>query len=214
MYGQKEPSAKEKYKDFAILHLDSLKKNGALIVILKSKSRAVEAYEKAGNTKIAEEMMNNIKKQNRYLYKSYIAFWKFCPVFFIYAKDLDDFNKGKRTNIFVDSTYNINNDITMNLPFYIFNEFGTYYEVQNKDHDYAPGKWKNTNYENYDPSTGIPVKSDCIVVKDKLMRQYRFPFPNYVQSWGSLPGMKKAVDNLNNRFKTAFEKGFDINAAF
>jgi hypothetical protein len=46
------------------------------------------------------------------------------------------------------------------------------------------------------------------------MRQYRFPFPNYVQTWGSLPGMKKAVDNLNNRFKTAFEKGFDINAAF
>jgi hypothetical protein len=87
-------------------------------------------------------------------------------------------------------------------------------DLETQFHTYAPGKWKNTNYENYDPSTGIPVKSDCIVVKDKLMRQYRFPFPNYVQTWGSLPGMKKAVDNLNNRFKTAFEKGFDINAAF
>lgn len=214
LVAQTQKDAVESYKMFARMHIDSLKKNGAVLVILKSKSRAIEAYEKSGNTKVANEMMEKLQVQNTRMMKAYRSFWNFCPIYFIYSNELNAFNSGVRDHIFVDSTMKISSTIQMQAPFYIFHDYGTFYEVQNKSHDSAPGKWKNTEYSNYDSSEGVPVKSDCIVVRDKLMRQYRYPFPDYIQTWGSLTGLKKAIEILNARFTNTYKLGFDINAAF
>lgn len=204
----------EKYKTFATAHLDSLKNQGAIIVLLKSKSRAIEAYEKAGNQKVADEMMEHNNILNKRLIKAYKMYWNFCPVYFMYNKDIEAFNNGQRDSIFLDSTLHTSTSIHFTKSFYIFHDYGTFYEIQNKEHDTAPSKWKIDSYKNFNPSEGVQVKSDCIVVKDKMMYQYRYPFPDYVQTWGSMSGIKKAIELLNSRFINASKLGFDINAAF
>lgn len=207
-------SAFEKYKQFAKLQLDSLKTNGAVVVLLRSKSRSVEAYEKAGNTALAADLMKQINKQNKTLYVSYKMGWNQCPVYFIYNHQLKELQNGVRSGIFVDSTMSTSNTITLTQPYFIILDYGSFYEVQNREYNDKPGKWKSDSYQNYDPNEGTPVKSDCIVVKDRYMKQFRYPFPDYIQTWGTNNGIKKAVATLNNRFKVAFAKGVDINSAF
>lgn len=214
IFSQVQKSSIESYKTFATAQLDSLKNNGALIVILKSKTRAIEAYENAGNKAVAKEMLDKLQIQNKKIVRAFRQYWTFCPLYFVYSKNLVDIHSGRRDSIFVDTTMQINNNISLEKPFYIFFDYGTFYEIQNKSHDSAPSKWKDDQYKNFDPSEGIPVKSDCIVVKDKKMCQFRYPFPDYAQTWGTNNGIKRAAEILNTRFKNAYKLGFDINAAF
>ena len=63
-FSQKQKDTTNTYKYYARQQLDTLKKQGAVIILLKSKTRAMEAYEKAGNLKLVNELTEKMNKQN------------------------------------------------------------------------------------------------------------------------------------------------------
>ena len=194
------------YKKFITLQLDSLKNNGTLIVILKSKSKAIEAYEKAGNTKVVNEMMADNLKLNTLLYKSFSRYWTFCPIHFIYANDLKTFASNPAAKVFLDSNLKYDTAIQLKVPFFLYLDYGNYFEKQVGIYDTKPGSWKAKEYTNFDPSEGVPVKRSCLVIKDKEFKLFRVPFPAYAQYWTN---MFTTVQIFNNRFIEAFKEGFD-----
>jgi hypothetical protein len=197
------------YRNFAYGQIDSLKKQGALIVVLASNSRRIEAYEKAGKKKIADEMRAETAFTNRYLIHAFKTRFSFCPVYFIAGEKLNEFRKGKTSGVFTDSSGKIDANITFTKPFYMIVEYGTVFEIQNKKSDWEPGKFKPETVGNLDPADGSPAAEECLVIKDRQLFQYRFPFPYFAQVKFGTKTMDGVVERLNVRFFNFYQRKQD-----
>jgi len=197
------------YRSFAYGQIDSLKNQGALIVVLASNSRRIEAYEKAGKRKIADDMRAETALTNRYLIHAFKTRFSFCPVYFIAGEKLNAFRKGNINGVFTDSSGRIDASISFNRPFYMLVEYGTVFEIQNKKSDWEPGKFKPENVGNLDPAEGSPAAEECLVIKDRQLFQYRFPFPYFAQVKFGTKTMDSVVERLNVRFFNFYQRKQD-----
>ncbi len=203
---QKDSSSINKYKIFAQTHIDSLKKQGCIILVLRSNSRSINAYVKAGKTKLAEEMKKEVRITNRYLVRAFYKNWSFCPVYFIQGDSLQSFMKKPEARVFTDTTLKPDPNIVCQQKFRIYIEFGTLFEIQNKDSDWNPSSFKSEWIGNLDPANGTPVVEDALVVKDANLFQYRAPFPYFSQVKFGIKTVEQSVIRLNDRFWNFYNK--------
>ena len=124
------------YKDRASQTLRMLR-NGAVIVRLKTSSKSVDAYRKAGQNEIADRIEADRRKQNEKMYRAFERSFTFCRVYFIYAKETDQFLKGDR-GIFLNSKLEHDPAIVLNDTNFVFCEYGSaesFSKFQNQGHN-------------------------------------------------------------------------------
>lgn len=206
IHAQSDSITKNAYKLFAQSQIDSLKSHGCVILILRSNSRSIKAYENAGKTKLAEEMKKEVRITNKFLVRAFYKNWSFCPVYFILGDSLKSFLADNTARVFTDTTLRLDTNIQCIQKFRLFIEYGTLYEVQNKESDWQPSSFKSDVVGNIDPSNGTPVVEDALVVKDANLFQFRYPFPYFAQVKFGIKTVEQSVIRLCDRFWNFYNK--------
>ena len=188
-------------KTYARQEVLTLQKEGAVIVILKGKTRAMEAYEKAGKTAIVEEMSKKIAKTNRALMQAFNHYWDFCPVFYLYNDDIATFQKNNGASVFIDSMLKMSTNISFHRTYHVYIDFGSYYVPSSNTSDMKRSKTNaQPQVKVADPSESSQTVEECLVVKDKDLNQFISPYPNRSVSIMGSRDMNNLVAALNRRF--------------
>lgn len=199
-YSQSDSISSDK-KSFAKEQLLTLKKEGAVIVLLKGTTRAMEAYEKAGKIEIVTEMNKKIEKTNFSLIHAFRTYWKFSPVYFMINDDLSAFQKNINANVFVDSLQKPIPLQALTQSYHVFMDFGSYYVPSENTSDSKPTKWdKKHPHKIADPTESNQVLEECLVVKDKDLNQFLSPYPNRSASIMGSRDLDNLVAALNRHF--------------
>ncbi len=177
-------------KDLGRQYITQLKDGGALIVRLKSRDKNIAAYRNSGNTAIAEEMEEKDRTLNRQIMNAFNTQFRFCPVYFIYARNSKKFMEGAR-NIFVNEGLREDSAIEFNHSFFLFVDFGT--ALLNESVN-------SYTYTNQVQEGSTPGNSQSYIVLDNDFKQLHSPFPyqtmlNFLES----NPHQKAVARLNKK---------------
>lgn len=191
---------------YARQQLLMLQKEGTVIVLLKGKTRAMEAYEKAGKTLLVEDMKKKIATTNRTLVRAFNKYWKFSPVLYMYNDDIATLQKNGASKVFVDSLLKPSPFISLTQSYYVFMDYGSYYIPSNNTSENQPTKWKKNQEETVqDPTQSNQSITECLVVKDKNLNQFLAPYPNRSASIMGSKDMNNLVAALNRRFEAFLE---------
>ncbi len=177
-------------KDLAHQYITQLKSGGALIVRLKARDKNIAAYRNSGNIKVAEEMEEADRKTNRVMMDAFRTQFRFCPVYFMYARHSRDFVSGKR-NVLVNEGLREDTSILFNHDFFLFVDFGTSMINESKN---AYTQTRQTQ------EGSTPGNSEAYVVLDTAFRQLHSPFPYHTMlNFLETNAHQKAVARLNRK---------------
>lgn len=166
------------YKDFSKLRhhvayaqIAELKKNGALLVRLKTNKNTIARLKAAGNNDLATQVEKETEVRNKIIMASYKLEFTFCPVYFFFS-DVSDSVKHKRLDgIFLDSTLNQNSSIVCNKSFYLIADEGVLY---NSSLGLVSEDKAEKAIEKGTPSREVPI-----VIKNRYFIQLHKPFPYF-----------------------------------
>lgn len=166
------------YKDFSKLRhsvayaqIAELKKNGALLVRLKTNKNTIARLKAAGNNDLATQVEKETEVKNKIIMASYKLEFTFCPVYFFFS-DVSDSVKHKRLDgIFLDSTLNQNSSIVCDKAFYLIADEGVLY---NSSLGLVPEDKAESASEKGTPSREVPI-----VIKNRYFIQLHKPFPYF-----------------------------------
>jgi hypothetical protein len=154
-------------KDLGRQFVTQLKNGGALIVRLKSRDKNIAAYRNSGNNAIADEMEETDRKLNRQIVNAFKTQFRFCPVYFIYARNSRKFFEGAR-NVLVNEGLREDSTIEFNHTYFLFVDFGTSL-INESVNSYT--------YTNKVQEGSTPGNSQSYVVLDTDFKQLHAPFP-------------------------------------
>jgi len=154
-------------KDLARQYITQLKSGGALIVRLKSRDKNIAAYRNSGNNAIADEMEETDRKLNRQIMNAFTTQFRFCPVYFIYARSSKKFMEGAR-NVFLNEGLREDSTIVFNHSFFLFVDYGT--ALLNESVN-------SYTYTNQMQEGSTPGNSQSYTVLDTDFKQLHAPFP-------------------------------------
>ncbi len=146
-------------------------KEGALVVRLKTNQKLIDALNKQGKPTLAEEKRLEQYAINLNTMRAYLANYTFSKIYFINSYSSDSLLNGTRTNIFLDTTLNVDPKIVMNEKFYLLAERDYAY---NSSIGFVPEDSARIQTEK-----GNAVKEVPIVIKNKYGHQLKGPFPYY-----------------------------------
>ena len=174
-------------RDKASQTLRSLR-NGAVIVRLKTNLKSIDAYRKAGQPDIADRIEADRKKQNQKMYRAFQNNFLFCKVYFIYANETEEFNKGNH-KVFLNEDLQHDTTIVFTDTNFVFCEYGSV-EAFSKFDDYkAPavgtgglGTYVDAKTNRIQDSVSFrtstsPATTSGLVFLDKELHQLHRPFP-------------------------------------
>lgn len=173
----KDPEQFEKFRkrrmSIANWQINELKKNGAIVVRLKTNKTLINDLIAQGKTDLAAEKEKEQYVINANTYAAYKDYLKFCKVYFIFSNSSDSLLNGARSGIFLDSTLKVDPSITMNEKFYLLAE---------RDYGYN----SSIGFVAEDTArkvveAGNPVKEMAVVLKNKYGHQLKQPFPYAVK---------------------------------
>lgn len=177
--------------------INLLKKEGVLLVRLKTNANTINRLKNAGNIDLATQVERETYLNNKAIVRAYNKEFNFCPVYFFYSNYSDSVKHKKLDNIFVDSTLSVNPSIVCNASFYLIAEQGSIYEsslgiVSESQAPYAIEK-------------GIASKEMAIVVKNRYFIQLHKPFP-YYQAGYSIKKYGEFVKKFNKELQSFYTK--------
>lgn len=140
-----------------------IKKDGAIIFYLKSDSMRGSILRKYGDTANALKFERNARELNERLVKSFRKDFKFCPVYFIDAYQVENFIKDKNLRRFYNDELQIDTSIIVKEKNLIYASL---------DYDYIISK--NGGYKSITPI-------DMIALKDSTLSPIPYPFPYSTQ---------------------------------
>ena len=162
-------------KDKAEYYIQSLKNNGALIVLLNLDLKKIELYRNSGNDKLANKLEENLLKDNLSYANSFLDsdVFNFCKVYITDAKNLKLILDGVTENIFLNKDLKVDSSIVLKENFYLFAREGVFYET----------RYENPNFNTQKKIvTSTPVVQDAMVIYGVDNVQVIDPFPNYVRT--------------------------------
>jgi len=178
-----------------------LKKDGALLVRLKTNTNTIQRLKNAGNIDLATQVEREAQLTNKAIIRAYNKEFKFCPVFFFYSDYSDSVKHQHLETIFVDSTLSINSSIVCKASFYLIAEQGSIYDsslgiVSEAQAPMAIEK-------------GTASKEVAIVVKNRYFIQLHKPFPYYQQGYAI-----KKYPEFVKKFNKELEDFYTKNSSF
>jgi hypothetical protein len=185
----------EDQKAIAVEQAEQLQQ-GALVVRLKTKSRNISAYREAGLDEVADRIKEEQRIENNYIVRSFIEYFDFAPVYFIFTSYTDSLLGGVRKGIFLDQNLEIVDSILMDESFFLFAERGPVdRKVYVDDRDLSKGFTYDSN----------PTITDALVIRDSDLNQLFSPFPYYVTAPMKDDKFFVAVKKLDNRLNKLLE---------
>jgi hypothetical protein len=145
-------------------------KTGALVVRLKTDTLLIDNLKKIGRNDLVTKKRLETAAVNLNIIRAFRDKYKFSPVYFIYSHYSDSLLNGKRENIFIDTTLQINPSITMKEKFYLLAESDRAY---NSTIGFVPEDSARVISEKGSASSVIYP----IVIKNKYGHQLKKPFP-------------------------------------
>lgn len=189
--GQNENSNNQDYKDkdqherflrrrkaVANWHINELRKNGAIVVRLRTNQLAINGLLKAGKKDEALYLAAQTYAINKNTMMAYIENFKFCPVYFIYSSSSDTLLQGARRGFFLDTALSVNAAIEMKERFYLIAERDYSYNSSIGFVSEAEAKLITEN--------GTAVKQMAIILKNKYGHQLKNPMPHEVRENSNL----------------------------
>jgi hypothetical protein len=187
-------------KAYVQQQLDSLHRYGAVIVLLKGNTRAMEAYQKAGQSKVVEEITKKNNKINQLLIHAFTYQWRYCPVYFMMNDDIATLQSNPQSAVFVDSQLHHNPSIILPKDYFVFMDFGTYYVPSVNESNSKSSDWKSKNNTTHNPTESNETVEECLIVKDRNLNQFLPPYPRRSVSIMGSRDMEAIVAALNKRF--------------
>lgn len=177
--------------------INLLKKEGALLVRLKTNSNTINRLRAAGNIDLATQVERETQLNNKTIIRAYNKEFKFCPVYFFYSDCSDSVKHKSLTGIFLDSTLSINSFIVCNATFYLVAEQGSIYDssLGIVSESQAPKAIEK----------GTAAKEVAIVVKNRYFIQLHKPFPYYQQGY-SIKKYSEFVKKFNKELQDFYTK--------
>lgn len=199
-FAQTNDSTKHyRYKDFTVTNLETdtqtlrerasstlveLHNNGAVIVRLKTSTKSIAAYRKAGQNDVAERIEKDLRKQNERIYDAFTSHFYFCKVYFIYSNDTKAFLEGNKS-VFLNSDLEKDPSITPTFTDdnFIFCEYGSpeaFSGFQTTEHYRGVGgELRSNRVLDTLPTrtTTSPATTSGLFFLDKTGRQLLRPFP-------------------------------------
>lgn len=145
-------------------------KDGALIVRLNFKRKAINALEQSGNMAGAERIRLEQEQENLEIMAAFKSYYKFSPVYFISYDSTRAALNGKRSGYFLNEQLQVDPSISMNKDFFLFAEHGML-ETS------LPSDKTNSKQEKLRRGT----IEEALVVRDQKMNLLRRPFPYFVR---------------------------------
>jgi len=141
--------------------------NGALLVRLNFKQKAIRHYEKFGNVKEAVRLRNKQIKINRNIIKAFNDLYSFSPIYFFAMEDSRMIVDGKHNELtFYDNNATADESIVLQSEDFLIAEFGMI-EVDQSNNE------------------GATTSMSALIVRSNDFVQLRDPFPFY----SSYPGL-------------------------
>jgi len=169
-------------------------KHGALVVRLKTSDKSVDAYRKAGQEELAQKITAQREAENLKIAEAFKYYFKFCKVYFIYAKNTEALLKGK-PGIFLNDALQPDTTIKLTESYFLIAEYGSYTQNERTDDYHYSGVYKT------EPSTST-ASTSALVILDTKLNQLQEPFPFFEPVY--LNGFIKAVDHLSMSLEKAY----------
>lgn len=177
--------------------INLLKKEGALLVRLKTNVNTINRLKTVGNIDLATQVERETQLNNKAIIRAYNKEFKFCPVYFFYSDYSDSVKHKRLDNIFVDSTLSINSSIVCSATFYLIAEQGSVYDssLGIVSESQAPKAVEK----------GTSSKEVAIIVKNRYFIQLHKPFPFYQQGY-SIKKYGEFVKKFNKELQDFYAK--------
>jgi len=176
-----------KQRDRASVALRALR-NGCVVIRIKTNDKSIEAYRKMGKNELADKIEDQRRLQNEKLYQAFKNYFTFCKVYFIYAKETQDFLSGRR-DIFLNDKLEHDSSIVMKERFYVFCEYGATvsFSTKNPKEIYSDVGIYSGTYSRHEhekilgqeptSTTTSTASENAVFFSDSSFNQYFYPFP-------------------------------------
>ncbi|MGB3075335.1 MAG: hypothetical protein WBB36_08430 [Chitinophagales bacterium] len=184
-----EPSALHG-KEYGSYYIKNLKQ-GALVMRLNFKTKAINALLKADNPNGANQIRYQQAEINSVIMNAFSKHFKFCPVFFISYDSTFAFVEGRRSAIFLDNNLQIDTAIKPATDFFLVAELGTL-ETKVASDELIDGQ----------ETAQHGLIDNALVILNENLRPLHDPFPYYVrqqQNWDS------RIKKLDKKFQKYYE---------
>ncbi|MGB1205733.1 MAG: hypothetical protein ACPG5B_08815 [Chitinophagales bacterium] len=183
-------------REEAITNINNLKE-GALLVRLKTRSKSLKAYEKAGASYLVKKIKKERDAENQKIVNLFNEYFDFCPIYFFYTDDTERLLSGEHKGIFLDDKLKKDKAIVLDKDFFLIAEFGVLLEEKIWADSAVLAANQNKMYQHQ-------ALNKVIVIKDKNLEQLKRPFPLYVRA-STTRFWPRKVAKLNKRFHKYFE---------
>ena len=155
-------------KEYASYCIQNLKQ-GALVVRLNFKPKALNALQQMGNTIKADRLRLAQREENLAIMRAFKEGFHFCPVYFIRLDSAVAFQKGQQGNYFLDNNLIVDTTIRMKEKFFLFAEYGMLETSLSADKT-QPGQ----------ETVRRGLMADALIIRDKNLELLPRPFPFYI----------------------------------
>jgi hypothetical protein len=189
--------------------------DGSVIVRLKTNQKSIDAYRKNGRNDIADKIEIDRRVQNEKIYSAFVNHFRFCKVYFIYAKDtkaLLDSNQ----KVFLNRRLEYDTTLVMTDTNFIFCEYGSaesFSKFTDRVHNailFGGGMGTYIERDLNRANDSLPAKTSTspttvngLFFSDKKLRQFNRPFP-FVED--VYLDYNSTVRALNRTLKRAYDR--------
>lgn len=177
-------------KELARYNIQQLK-NGALLVRLDFRTKAIEILQQSGNREAANQLKQIRKKENKEIMAAFKEYFTFCPVYFFPMDSTNAMAQGKKGGYFLNDSLNVDPAISLKNTFFLVGEQGML------ETSLPPDK---TRPDQEDVRRGL--MSDALLIRNKDLELLRNPFPYYVH-WGD---WEERVTKLEKRLQRFYSQ--------
>jgi hypothetical protein len=202
---QYNSDVKQQMKELAKKQIKELH-DGCLLVRLHRNEASINALLKAGQTKQAEKVKNNLDQMNQNIVSAFNSNFSFCPVYFFYAEHSDSILNKNFDKIILDSNFQITDvPLLKGKKFFVAEICKTAPDTLTLVDSY---KYKGTSSEDtvmkktyYETSA---THMNSLVIKSDRFIQLSRPFPYYVNiaftdGVPSANKIKRTVNKMNHK---------------
>lgn len=187
-FSQQTDPSQLKNKEYGKYFIENLKQ-GALVVRLNFKTKAINALIQAGNTNAANQIRYQQAEKNAAIMKAFKKYFEFCPVYFIAFDSTVAFVNGKRSGIYLNENLQVDPSIQPKTSFFLIAEEGTL-ETKVAENKAIPEQ----------ETTQHGLMDNALVIRDTDLELLHDPFPYYAHSLGNINSRVKKLDKKLGQF--------------
>ena len=185
---------KRLYAEYAI---NRLYEEGAVLVRLHTRTKSLQAYEKAGYRKQANKIREKDKAYNLLLMNSFKENFDFCKVYFFFADDSKKVLAGEKSGCFLNDDLEVDESIVFEENYFLIIEVG------DSNEEYNTLKAPEYRNKEFLPNRGAQTKA--LLVKDALLKQMPKTFPSHVMRVHKNSRLPLKVSYMNDSFHQFYE---------